>query len=110
MPSRQTQCFPRKQLPDWSRPLSRHPTALWSQKCAWSIDGTNTVSMAERGCHSTAHPPNRTVELTRFRGHLNIWETGVHDGKVQSKQAVCCLLYTSPSPRDGLLSRMPSSA
>ena len=24
--------------------------------------------------------------------------------------AKCCLLYTSPSPRDGLLSRMPSSA
>ena len=24
--------------------------------------------------------------------------------------AYCCLLYTSPSPRDGLLSRMPSSA
>ena len=25
-------------------------------------------------------------------------------------QKNCCLLYTSPSPRDGLLSRMPSSA
>ena len=25
-------------------------------------------------------------------------------------QHVLCLLYTSPSPRDGLLSRMPSSA
>ena len=24
--------------------------------------------------------------------------------------ALVCLLYTSPSPRDGLLSRMPSSA
>ena len=24
--------------------------------------------------------------------------------------ALSCLLYTSPSPRDGLLSRMPSSA
>ena len=24
--------------------------------------------------------------------------------------AMTCLLYTSPSPRDGLLSRMPSSA
>ena len=24
--------------------------------------------------------------------------------------AILCLLYTSPSPRDGLLSRMPSSA
>ena len=26
------------------------------------------------------------------------------------KQDDTCLLYTSPSPRDGLLSRMPSSA
>ena len=26
------------------------------------------------------------------------------------QDALCCLLYTSPSPRDGLLSRMPSSA
>ena len=25
-------------------------------------------------------------------------------------KALTCLLYTSPSPRDGLLSRMPSSA
>ena len=25
-------------------------------------------------------------------------------------EAGACLLYTSPSPRDGLLSRMPSSA
>ena len=25
-------------------------------------------------------------------------------------QVQACLLYTSPSPRDGLLSRMPSSA
>ena len=27
-----------------------------------------------------------------------------------SEQSINCLLYTSPSPRDGLLSRMPSSA
>ena len=27
-----------------------------------------------------------------------------------SKVESVCLLYTSPSPRDGLLSRMPSSA
>ena len=26
------------------------------------------------------------------------------------KKSMSCLLYTSPSPRDGLLSRMPSSA
>ena len=28
----------------------------------------------------------------------------------RSKNPSSCLLYTSPSPRDGLLSRMPSSA
>ena len=27
-----------------------------------------------------------------------------------NKKLYTCLLYTSPSPRDGLLSRMPSSA
>ena len=30
--------------------------------------------------------------------------------KVKTFQLGACLLYTSPSPRDGLLSRMPSSA
>ena len=30
--------------------------------------------------------------------------------KVQNVSFYTCLLYTSPSPRDGLLSRMPSSA
>ena len=31
-------------------------------------------------------------------------------GTAQYYRAASCLLYTSPSPRDGLLSRMPSSA
>ena len=35
-----------------------------------------------------------------------IWIVDVESGKRQN----ICLLYTSPSPRDGLLSRMPSSA
>ena len=37
---------------------------------------------------------------------------GVSGFQVQfgHKQVNTCLLYTSPSPRDGLLSRMPSSA
>ena len=32
------------------------------------------------------------------------------DETVMTHMSVGCLLYTSPSPRDGLLSRMPSSA
>ena len=31
-------------------------------------------------------------------------------GKTTTLRLIACLLYTSPSPRDGLLSRMPSSA
>jgi len=34
-------------------------------------------------------------------------EVSLHDDEVCIQG---CLLYTSPSPRDGLLSRMPSSA
>ena len=35
---------------------------------------------------------------------------GTMVGAVVGKMRKICLLYTSPSPRDGLLSRMPSSA
>ena len=43
-----------------------------------------------------------------------LWEpkdvTYVEDDNNQLRKGKSCLLYTSPSPRDGLLSRMPSSA
>ena len=32
------------------------------------------------------------------------------DGGIHGKGEITCLLYTSPSPRDATLSRMPSSA
>ena len=32
------------------------------------------------------------------------------DFQIQQMQPIICLLYTSPSPRDATLSRMPSSA
>ena len=45
------------------------------------------------------------------------WESGGRPGScwddentVNEEYYRSCLLYTSPSPRDGLLSRMPSSA
>ena len=37
-------------------------------------------------------------------------EKEVLDKKIKLIKTNSCLLYTSPSPRDGLLSRMPSSA
>ena len=64
--------------------------------------GTKTVKrdrpwlMRTYSGHSSAKASN---EL--YRTNLSKGQTGL---------SVACLLYTSPSPRDGLLSRMPSSA
>ena len=46
-------------------------------------------------------------------GHLIeplLFKLGVQSERVIQGVSIACLLYTSPSPRDGLLSRMPSSA
>ena len=45
---------------------------------------------------------------TDWRGNNNIAESIF--GQMREERHPICLLYTSPSPRDGLLSRMPSSA
>ena len=56
--------------------------------------------------------------LTSEHGGV-VFEVAMKSNKVEIKQAVeelfkvkvkACLLYTSPSPRDATLSRMPSSA
>ena len=41
---------------------------------------------------------------------LLVWKDGSPLSKRLGSLSMGCLLYTSPSPRDGLLSRMPSSA
>ena len=51
----------------------------------------------------------------RFTGSIAIQASDLRSGRVRLKEFADieisgCLLYTSPSPRDGLLSRMPSSA
>ena len=45
------------------------------------------------------------INRKEFEGEPKLLDKGTWDGVVDT-----CLLYTSPSPRDGLLSRMPSSA
>ena len=51
-----------------------------------------------------------------FSGSMNLefniehLPAGAYFVKLELENGFACLLYTSPSPRDGLLSRMPSSA
>ena len=66
-----------------------------------------------RGCSACCHgmgnsivlDPYDVYRLTTLRG--DTLEHLLEEKKVEWN---VCLLYTSPSPRDGLLSRMPSSA
>ena len=53
-------------------------------------------------------PPDAKTVLDIGCGHgqMSCWL----GREYPSMQVIGCLLYTSPSPRDGLLSRMPSSA
>ena len=49
--------------------------------------------------------------LASFIGKANrVSQSSSPAPQATAAQAGNCLLYTSPSPRDGLLSRMPSSA
>ena len=54
----------------------------------------------------------KMAEIIFLEGYL--WDEGkpkkAFDKAIQNANRKACLLYTSPSPRDGLLSRMPSSA
>ena len=45
-----------------------------------------------------------------FERFLQVFPTLESLAEAKIDQVLACLLYTSPSPRDGLLSRMPSSA
>ena len=49
-------------------------------------------------------------QMQDYFDHHNL-ELQIHKTMIGEKaKSMDCLLYTSPSPRDGLLSRMPSSA
>ena len=50
------------------------------------------------------------IEVDKLRRRVCVLENTTNGVDSQTQQTAACLLYTSPSPRDGLLSRMPSSA
>ena len=49
-------------------------------------------------------------DYTKLAADIDETETFVDTGSYIFNGLVSCLLYTSPSPRDATLSRMPSSA
>ena len=75
-------------------------TLLFIDK-AFTVDDPSFLRIAQ---HMLVDPLHPTAFDLVFHGRAVRASQGV------SGPVMPCLLYTSPSPRDGLLSRMPSSA
>ena len=80
-----------------------------------TITATNGSSAVSDG--STTNDSTLTVTFTSSKattnfavGDITVTNGSLSDFVATSSTVYTCLLYTSPSPRDGLLSRMPSSA
>ena len=94
-------------LPDSALPLERM-AALISAEHQGKVraedisDAFNQLAEEFLGTHPNPADP---ATLTRF-----IHEVAGFRGNTDDYYDPACLLYTSPSPRDATLSRMPSSA
>ena len=79
------------------------------------VNNTNAAIALAGAVRSTLGPRGSDKMLVNENGEIVVTNDGVtvlETAKVEHPTAnlLICLLYTSPSPRDATLSRMPSSA
>ena len=72
---------------------------------AYSASGLHRIGGAS-GVNLWIYQTTDAIAAVNSAGYF----TGESVNMLNVRDLVICLLYTSPSPRDGLLSRMPSSA
>ena len=70
----------------------------------WVRDSDQALRINSEGANTTYHPE---LQLSSNIEASEKLDSVIKDANIV---LIACLLYTSPSPRDGLLSRMPSSA
>ena len=84
-------------------PLKAIATAIASYYAPWAIPLIEGADVAQNG--------GDIGDILEASAKAYVGQQiGSYAGSYASGAASTCLLYTSPSPRDGLLSRMPSSA
>ena len=82
--------------------------AVANNKC-WQSANTSVHYNEENGVSIVRLHGNKIAEVGD--DFLQIFDGGWQSNTTKSRlNAMICLLYTSPSPRDATLSRMPSSA
>ena len=81
----------------------------WESKKKTVVVGVSAIDVDDHSDHEghDDHSEHSTKvdDHSDHEGHDDHSDHSGHDDHAEG-----CLLYTSPSPRDGLLSRMPSSA
>ena len=70
----------------------------------------HTLTPAQAGDHSRTTVGVIQIETLSVPPQVDRAQIVIREGNSGLAILETCLLYTSPSPRDGLLSRMPSSA
>ena len=70
----------------------------------------NTCSIRDKAEQTVRNKLKTYNSYKKDNSNLKIGLLGCMAERLKDKLLEDCLLYTSPSPRDGLLSRMPSSA
>ena len=68
------------------------------------------IKVARRYFYSKGKPNKNRILCIKNSFHGRTIAAIYASGSKKMTEGFGCLLYTSPSPRDGLLSRMPSSA
>ena len=85
---------------------------LWSDTPGVLSNGRYIPSGYEEYSDKTGLTPDQIANSFIILTDHNRSDISVTPQRIEKRQRMIngCLLYTSPSPRDGLLSRMPSSA
>ena len=96
-------------LPVWLSEVIRKLCASWNTKVVATTRKERETSRKVRFMKGLPQGDALCPRLFTLCLNPVAWRLGETEGYRLSKP-IGCLLYTSPSPRDGLLSRMPSSA
>ena len=104
----------------WLAPQNATAAAVNGQNLHITSDELNISAYANAGRNGTSRATgllNSNISFTGSKVNISTYAVGrdaYSIGMDGSRLSLLgnndCLLYTSPSPRDGLLSRMPSSA
>ena len=76
----------------------------------WQLERADQKRTIEAAILNANIGPVELVANGRELLDKEYYDVRLQGNYLSDKQFIYCLLYTSPSPRDGLLSRMPSSA